>query len=249
MEAPRATAARSACAPSRCRGRALLTGTGRLGRTVLRRAVGSLHALVLAGKATTAKLLELLACRRLLGEHRGLDPVEQALEPSHQLGLRDADLGLARHTGERRRQVGQLLLQVGRQHLGQLADGAVVDVGQARPPRFVQRGLARLVQQFAHHARDAQELRGLRDRLVPVALGVPARGGSGVGAGFHRHGFHDLALGCVGFHAHGFNLAPADEPAATGDQAAGSPRLPINSASASAIDARSSRSTLSSSEW
>ena len=47
-------------------------------------------------------LLELLAGRHLLGEQRGLDAVEQALEPADELGLGDAQLGLASGVSSRR---------------------------------------------------------------------------------------------------------------------------------------------------
>ena len=42
-----------------------------------------------------AHLLQLGPGRPLLGEQRGLDAVEQALQPADQLGLRDPQLGLA----------------------------------------------------------------------------------------------------------------------------------------------------------
>ena len=41
-----------------------------------------------------AHLLELRACRHLLGVDRRLDAVEQALEPADELGLGDPQLGL-----------------------------------------------------------------------------------------------------------------------------------------------------------
>ena len=44
-----------------------------------------------------AHLLELLARNHLLGEQRGLDPVEEPLQPADQLGLGDPELCVARH--------------------------------------------------------------------------------------------------------------------------------------------------------
>src|ERR1700752_4853789 len=48
-------------------------------------------------EAPLAHLLELGPGRHLLGEERGLDALEQSLQPSHQLGLGNAQLALARH--------------------------------------------------------------------------------------------------------------------------------------------------------
>ena len=56
-----------------------------------------------AGRQGPAHLLELRARRHLLGEQRGLDAVEETLEPADELGLRDPELGVAsaRLLGER----------------------------------------------------------------------------------------------------------------------------------------------------
>ncbi len=69
-----------------------------------------------SGEAPAAEFLELGPCGGLLREHRGLDPVEQPLEPAHQLCLGDADLGLGGHALQRRRQLLEFTLEVGRQH-------------------------------------------------------------------------------------------------------------------------------------
>src|SRR5688572_17754247 len=50
------------------------------------------------------ELVELLAGGQLLREQRRLDPVEQALEPAHELGLGDAQLGVGRHVVDLERQ-------------------------------------------------------------------------------------------------------------------------------------------------
>ena len=61
-----------------------------------------------------ADLLELLASGELLGEQRGLDAVEQALQPPDELRLGDADLALGGHltVTERQGEHLQLVLQI-----------------------------------------------------------------------------------------------------------------------------------------
>ena len=90
-----------------------------------------------------AHLLELRAGRHLLGEQRGLDAVEQALEPADQLGLGDPQLGLGRDrvVGERQRDPLQLVDQLGRQALLELLDRAGVDLLEPDPARLVQLGV------------------------------------------------------------------------------------------------------------
>ena len=124
---------------------------------------GLLVGRVLCDQAATPELLELRPRRRLLREHRGLDPMEEALEPSDQLRLGDPELGFGRQPFDRRGQLLELLAEVAGDHVGQLTDGARVDVGHRLRAGLVQRRLSRLVQQLAHHAGDAQELRGLGD--------------------------------------------------------------------------------------
>ena len=65
-----------------------------------RRAVAR-RGLLATGQTAPAELLELRPGRRLLREHRGLDTVEQALEPADQLRLGDPDLRFARHASRR----------------------------------------------------------------------------------------------------------------------------------------------------
>ena len=80
----------------------------------LRRAVAlGVH----AGREGLAHLLELAAGRHLLGVDRGLDAVEEPLEPADQLGLRDPQLALGGRAllGEGQRQPLELLDQLGRQ--------------------------------------------------------------------------------------------------------------------------------------
>src|SRR5689334_25393179 len=76
-----------------------------------------------------AHLLELLLRLHLLREQRGLDAVEQALEPAHQLGLRDAELGVARRVArERQRHVVELLAEVVGEDALELVYRAFVDL-------------------------------------------------------------------------------------------------------------------------
>ena len=68
--------------------------------------VGGGHA---GGQCAAAHLLELRAGRHLLGEQGRLDAVEQPLEPTDQLRLRDAKLRLGRRLArERQRDLGEL---------------------------------------------------------------------------------------------------------------------------------------------
>src|SRR6478609_5465690 len=71
-----------------------------------------------------ADLLELRPRRHLLGVDRGLDAVEEALEPADQLRLRDPELGVGRYgvLGERQGEPLQLLDQLGREPGLQLLD-------------------------------------------------------------------------------------------------------------------------------
>ena len=54
----------------------------------------AVHAGHRAGRQGAAHLLQLRAGGHLLGVDRGLDAVEEPLEPADQLGLRDPQLGL-----------------------------------------------------------------------------------------------------------------------------------------------------------
>jgi hypothetical protein len=67
------------------------------------------------GQRALAHLLELGPRRDLLGEQRGLNAVEEALEPPDELCLRDPKLGVRRNLvlGERQRQALQLVAEFG----------------------------------------------------------------------------------------------------------------------------------------
>src|SRR3954465_728589 len=83
-------------AGSRSREKRRRTRPGGRALEVLAGRVRRLRTLARRGPATresaAAELLELSARGGLLSEHRGLDAVEEALEPSDELCLRDADL-------------------------------------------------------------------------------------------------------------------------------------------------------------
>src|SRR4029079_6548053 len=82
-----------------------------------------------------AHLLELRASGHLLGVDRGLDAVEQALEPADQLGLRDPELRIRRgRLAERLDQPVELLAELRREALLELADGGAEDPGEAAAP-------------------------------------------------------------------------------------------------------------------
>src|ERR1700728_1355233 len=67
--------------------------------------------------ALLAHLLELRACRHLLSEQCGLDPVEQPFQPADQLRLRDPQLAVRRDgaLGERQCEAIEFLTEFGRQ--------------------------------------------------------------------------------------------------------------------------------------
>ena len=102
------------------RARALLAGL-HVGIRLARADRGDLD----AGRERAAHLLELGAGGHLLGVDRGLDAVEQPLEPADQLRLRDPQLGLGGSAvlGERQGQPVELLDQLGREAGLELLDG------------------------------------------------------------------------------------------------------------------------------
>ena len=121
--------------------------------------------------------LELLAGGDLLGEQRGLDAVEQALQPADQLRLGDPQLAVGRDHAvlERQGEVAQLVLQIGRQRLGQLHDGALVDLGQALAAGLVEGAGAHLLEQLLDHRADAHHL-GRRGHGLHLGSSASATG-------------------------------------------------------------------------
>ena len=93
------------------------------------------------GGQRAAHLLELGAGRHLLGVDRGLDAVEEALEPADELGLGDPQLGLGRGAllGERQREPLELLDQLGGQAGLELLDRGLVDLLEAVAAGLVER--------------------------------------------------------------------------------------------------------------
>src|SRR4051795_13680563 len=76
-----------------------------------------------------AHLFELGASSYLLGVDRGLDPVEQPLQPPDELRLGDPELRLRRCLrAEWKRQPLQLLDELGRQSAFELLDRGLIDV-------------------------------------------------------------------------------------------------------------------------
>jgi hypothetical protein len=110
--------------------------------------VGLLGSALPARQRLPPDFLELGAGGHLLGEQRGLDAVEHALQPAHQLGLGDPQLGVRRRLalGERQRDPLQLVAQLGRQALLELADRRRVDVAQPVAAGVVQRRGAHLLE-------------------------------------------------------------------------------------------------------
>ena len=126
----------------------------------------------LEGIPTAAHLFELPLRLHLLREQRGLDPVEEPFEPADELGLRDAQLALARRVAaERQGDLFELLAEVGRQDLLELVDRAFVDLLQRTAARVVERRASRFVEQRADHRRDPDELGGPGDLLTGLRIG------------------------------------------------------------------------------
>jgi hypothetical protein len=170
---------------------------------------------------------QLLLRGHLLGDQRGLDAVEETLEPADQLRLRDPQLGVAgRARPERQRDPVELLDELGRQTVLEFVDRAAVDLGQPKPPRLVQRRVTDLVEEVLDHRTDPHDLRGLLDKVGRVALlaalaRVPFRPAAPTAVSRHRRGHAHpigrddddsalLGLGSrvAGLVAHGLHLAP-----------------------------------------
>ncbi|MDQ0942079.1 hypothetical protein QFZ67_003784 [Streptomyces sp. V1I1] len=105
-------------------------------------------------------MFELGAGRHLLREQGRLDSVEEALQPTHQLCLRDAQFSLGGNclVGEGQRETFEFLDQFGGEAVLQLLDRAGVDLLEADPARLVQRCCSDFLQQLLDHAADAHDL-------------------------------------------------------------------------------------------
>jgi hypothetical protein len=130
-------------------------------------------------RAATARdrpthLRELRLRGHLLRDERGLDAVEQPLEPPHELGLGDPQLGVRRWpvVVERQRDAVQLLEQLGGEPVLELAQRPLVHLGEPRAGVVVERSAADLVEQLLDHRPDPHDLRGLADHHGRVLLAV-----------------------------------------------------------------------------
>src|SRR5690606_25868810 len=139
---------------------------GASGRVVAA-AVARVDGLQAGRQRALAHLLQLGAGGHLLGEQRGLDAVEQALQPTDQLGLRDAQLGVGRHRllGERQGQPFQLVPQLRRQPLLELAHRGTVDLLEPGAAGVVERSGPHLLEQLLDHGADAHDLGRLLDHV------------------------------------------------------------------------------------
>ena len=146
-----------------------------------------------AGRERPPHLLKLGPCRHLLREQRGLDAVEQAFEPSDELGLGDPQFGLAGRgvVRERQRQPLKLLDELGSETVFQFLYGTGVDLLETGAALLVQRCGTHLLEQLPDHAADAHDLGGLLDhfydRALAVAFGLVRSLGT-VGAGDRSEG-------------------------------------------------------------
>ena len=86
-------------------------------------------------------------------DQRGLDAVEETLQPPDELGLGNAQLRIARRGPgpEGQRQPVEFIDEFGREAVLEFGDGALVDLGEPRASGLVQRGAADLVQQLLNH--------------------------------------------------------------------------------------------------
>src|SRR3954471_5173649 len=111
-------------------------------------------ALVALGEGTLGRVL----CRDLLRHRRGLEAVEEPLEPADDLRLSDEQFGIGRRvTVEGNREIVQLAPQFRREHLPQLADRARVDIAQVLARSLVERRTTSLGEELADHRADPQE--------------------------------------------------------------------------------------------
>ncbi len=122
-----------------------------------------------------AHLLQLGLGGHLLGDERGLDAVEEALEPADELGLRDAQLGVGGLLVlERQGDPLQLGDELGGEAVLELGDRAVVDLGEAGAAAVVERAAAHLLEELLDHRPDAHHLGRLLDEVGRVARTVVA---------------------------------------------------------------------------
>src|SRR5688500_637765 len=84
-------------------------------------------------------VLELRLSLHLLRVERGLDAMEEALQPADELGLGDAELDLAgRVVSKREAEPFELVDQLGREAVLELGDRLLVDLAQPGPAGLVE---------------------------------------------------------------------------------------------------------------
>src|ERR671919_1496310 len=182
-----------------------------------RRALGLLGRL--AGHLPRAELsaphlLEGRLGLHVLGPQRRLDAVEETLQPPEELSLRHPHFRLAGRLVKRRHQRSQLALKVRREGILQLVHRGPVDLGQAVSPGIVELDAPNLLDQLPDHRSDPEELGGVRDDALTLALLS--------GDGFATGG-DDLRLRLV---AHGHSVLGLDGARRTLWRAPSPPRRP-----------------------
>ena len=118
----------------------------------------------LAGERPSPHLFQLRPSRHLLREQRGLDAMEEALEPADQLSLRDSQLGLARHVPfvERQCQPVEFFAQFRCKTLFEFRYRGLVNLFQPPPSGLVQRSRPNLLR-FATENASTQPPRAVDD--------------------------------------------------------------------------------------
>jgi Family of unknown function (DUF5317) len=104
----------------------------------------------------------------VLGPQGGLDTVEQPLQPAEELGLGDAELGLALRTFQGFHYRVEFFAEVRRQRFPQLSNGGPIHVGQTVPALLIERNLPDLFDDLPDHRGDPKELGRLGDDLLVV---------------------------------------------------------------------------------
>lgn len=119
------------------------------------------------GERALAHLFQLGAGGHLLGEQRGLDAVEQPLQPAHQLRLGDAQFGVRRRgvLVEGQGEAVEFLTQFRRQALFQFPDAGGVDLAQPVAAGVIQRRCAHFLEQLLDHGPDPHHLCRLLDQI------------------------------------------------------------------------------------
>src|SRR5580693_5810182 len=119
------------------------------------------------GQRALSHLLQLRTRGHLLGEQRGLDAVEQPLQPADQLSLRDPQLGIRRNgaLSERQGETVEFVTQFRRQPFFEFADAGGVDLAQPVAGGVVERGRPYLLEQLFDHGADPHHLGRLLDEV------------------------------------------------------------------------------------